>query len=110
MFVLQINFCCSFAAHPVTFDNEKDRILCSEFKMLYMAITRAKQNLWIFDESDRRNPIEKYWTEQQLVTVAADVQAFAKTGTVLKKSSPAAWVSSRFIELPKVGMQRMNIT
>ncbi len=35
------------------FDDERDRILCSELKNLYMCLTRSKMNLWIYDEGQR---------------------------------------------------------
>ncbi|CAB4422205.1 unnamed protein product [Rhizophagus irregularis] len=45
-----------------TFSPEKHYILSSELKHLYVAVTRAKQHLWICDENTECSmPIRKYW-------------------------------------------------
>ncbi|CAI2174338.1 545_t:CDS:2 [Funneliformis geosporum] len=47
---------------------DKHYILCSEFKHLYVAITRARERLWIFDEdSEKSEPIRTYWRHKKLV-------------------------------------------
>jgi superfamily I DNA/RNA helicase len=38
--------------HIKEFDAERDRSLCGELKSLYMVITRAKRNVWLFDTPD----------------------------------------------------------
>lgn len=45
-------------------------MLNGELKHLYTAITRARVNLWIFDENeDKRAPAFQYFVKQQLVQV-----------------------------------------
>ncbi|XP_064597439.1 TPR and ankyrin repeat-containing protein 1-like [Liolophura sinensis] len=41
------------ACRPLAFNPMKHRVLCSEFKRLYTAITRARVNLWIYDEDEK---------------------------------------------------------
>ena len=46
---------------PLAFDPLKHAILCEELKHLYTAITRAKNNVIIFDSnSKKRAPFFKY--------------------------------------------------
>lgn len=45
-------------------------MLNGELKQLYTAITRARVNLWIFDEnSEKRAPAFKYFIKRGLVQV-----------------------------------------
>ncbi|KAI9567008.1 P-loop containing nucleoside triphosphate hydrolase protein [Boletus coccyginus] len=41
--------------------------VCSELKMLYVGITRARKNLWIFDKSDKSEPMRMIWTSRNQV-------------------------------------------
>ena len=48
--------------HSIKFDERKHKSLNAELKYLYTAITRAKCNLWIYDENtDKRYPMSYYW-------------------------------------------------
>ncbi|KAH7885020.1 hypothetical protein F5I97DRAFT_1811384, partial [Phlebopus sp. FC_14] len=42
-------------------------VICSELKRLYVGITRARQNLWIVDESTTSEPMRMFWTSRSLV-------------------------------------------
>ena len=54
---------------PLQFDAQKHRLLASELKQLYTAITRAKEKVWIFDSSiERRAPVFELLQVLQLVT------------------------------------------
>ncbi|XP_062112272.1 uncharacterized protein LOC133823483 isoform X1 [Humulus lupulus] len=46
----------------------KHRLLCSEIKQLYVAVTRTRQRLWIF-ENELSHPMCDYWKEQNIVEV-----------------------------------------
>ena len=47
---------------PLEFDKKRHKSLNAELKYLYTSITRAKCNLWIYDESkEKRNPMFYYW-------------------------------------------------
>ncbi|KAE9400953.1 P-loop containing nucleoside triphosphate hydrolase protein [Gymnopus androsaceus JB14] len=41
--------------------------ICTELKFLYVAITRARENVWIIDSSENGEPMRMYWTERDLV-------------------------------------------
>ncbi|GAQ79821.1 tRNA-splicing endonuclease positive effector [Klebsormidium nitens] len=45
------------------FDPVRHHLLCSELKQLYVVLTRARQRLWVFDESpELRRPMLDFWT------------------------------------------------
>ncbi|UZO21754.1 uncharacterized protein OCT59_014139 [Rhizophagus irregularis] len=53
-----------------TFSHEKHYILSSELKHLYVAVTRAKQLLFICDEDTEYSmPIQKYWNHFGLIEI-----------------------------------------
>ena len=60
---------------PLMFDAEQHKILNSELKHLYTATTRARVNVWLFDEDqDIRAPMFEYWKALGLVrTVKSQV-------------------------------------
>jgi ATP-dependent exoDNAse (exonuclease V) beta subunit len=52
-----------------TYVHEKHYILSSELKHLYVAITRARQRLWICDENEQALlPMSQYWEHHKLVS------------------------------------------
>jgi superfamily I DNA/RNA helicase len=56
-------------AYP-EFDGNKHFLLCSELKLLYVAVTRTRQRLWICeDKNDLYHPIFDYWKMLCLVQV-----------------------------------------
>ena len=53
---------------PLTFDANLHKILNSELKHLYTALTRARVNVWIFDQDvDKRAPMFEYFKARKLV-------------------------------------------
>ncbi|KAM6546617.1 hypothetical protein CsatB_027353 [Cannabis sativa] len=46
----------------------KHSLLCSELKQIYVAVTRTRQRLWIF-ENELSHPMCDYWKEQNIVKV-----------------------------------------
>ncbi|KAH9022666.1 P-loop containing nucleoside triphosphate hydrolase protein [Lactarius hengduanensis] len=50
-----------------TFDESRHAGVCSELKFLYVAITRARKNLWIVDLSETAEPMRIYWSSDDLV-------------------------------------------
>lgn len=55
---------------PLDFDSEKHKVLCSELKYLYTAITRSRVNVWLYDEDEGcRLPMFDYFRRRQLVRV-----------------------------------------
>jgi len=61
----------------LTFDPNQHKVLNSELKHLYTAVTRARVNVWIFDEDmEKRAPMFEYYKARQLVKAISsdDVQ------------------------------------
>jgi len=53
---------------PLQFDPNQHKVLNSELKQLYTALTRARVNVWIFDEDlDKRAPMFQYFKARKLV-------------------------------------------
>ncbi|PCH33059.1 hypothetical protein WOLCODRAFT_14494 [Wolfiporia cocos MD-104 SS10] len=64
--------------HPIR-HNE----VCRELKFLYVAITRARMNLWIVDDSEKGEPMRRLWRDQvRTCTSASDVLPIASTSAV----------------------------
>lgn len=56
---------------PLEFDYNKHKLLNSELKKLYTAITRARVNVWIFDEDKKkRAPMFDFLMKKGLVEIA----------------------------------------
>ncbi|XP_067837421.1 TPR and ankyrin repeat-containing protein 1-like [Heptranchias perlo] len=74
---------------PLEFNAELHKLLNGELKQLYTAFTRARVNLWIFDENEgKRAPAFKYFIKRQFVRVVKtdenkelDDSMFVKTST-----------------------------
>ncbi|KAI3942687.1 hypothetical protein MKW92_020095 [Papaver armeniacum] len=70
----------------------KHKILCSELKQLYVALTRARQRLWIYENIDRFSmPIFNYWKKLGVVQVRHLDESLAQTMRV--GSSKEEWCS-----------------
>ncbi|CAI2185204.1 1440_t:CDS:2 [Funneliformis geosporum] len=62
--VILYNFFTDSPAGSKTFSHEKHYILSSELKHLYVAITRVRERLLIFDEdAELSEPIRTYWKD-----------------------------------------------
>lgn len=83
---------------PLIFDVNKHKILNTELKYLYTAITRARGNIWIYDEDRiKRAPMFEYFKAFQLVQ---SVSVTEEQSTFVKKSSDEEWNQSgdKFME------------
>lgn len=57
---------------PLHFDPNQHKILNSELKHLYTAVTRARVNVWIFDQdAEKRAPMFEYFKARKLVKFAS---------------------------------------
>ena len=75
-----------------SFSHEKHYILSSELKHLYVAVTRARQHLWIFDEdTELSDPIRQYWEHNDLVKVIQNLEEINTLPTLIKKGSLHEW-------------------
>ena len=81
-------------SRPLKFDPKKDKVLNSEFKYLYTAITRARVNVWFFDEDkEARTPVFEYFRRLGLVKVVALTERGTGelTSMFAAKSTPEEW-------------------
>ncbi|NXW58703.1 TRNK1 protein, partial [Eurystomus gularis] len=71
------------------------KMLNGELKQLYTAITRARVNLWIFDEDcDKRAPAFKYFIKREFVEVVkADEKKDLDDSMFAKTSTPEEWIA-----------------
>ncbi|XP_048238473.1 TPR and ankyrin repeat-containing protein 1-like [Haliotis rufescens] len=77
------------------FDTLKHKLLNSELKYLYTALTRARCNLWIYDEdTDKRAPMFEYFKARKLVRGSEkSSDTFEEDGLEFAKASNAEdWV------------------
>ncbi|XP_068008818.1 TPR and ankyrin repeat-containing protein 1 [Melanerpes formicivorus] len=77
------------------FNVEMFKMLNGELKQLYTAVTRARVNLWIFDEdSDKRAPAFKYFIKRDFVRVVkADEKKDLDDSMFAKTSTPEEWIA-----------------
>jgi hypothetical protein len=80
-------------ARPLEFNPDQHKILISEFKYLYTALTRARVNVWLFDESEEaRAPMFEYFQKRGVVDVkhVEDGMAFVEA-MFAQKSGKEEW-------------------
>ncbi|KDQ15746.1 hypothetical protein BOTBODRAFT_31632 [Botryobasidium botryosum FD-172 SS1] len=63
-------------------------IICSELKSLYVALTRARNNCWIWDSSESGKPMKDFWNARQKVRIVGPNDDIPKLAV---ESSPAEW-------------------
>lgn len=83
-------------SRPLEFDPDKHKVLNSEFKFLYTAITRARVNVWFFDEDEQaRAPVFEYFQRLNLVRVLRMSGEASETDQLtsmfVEKSTEAEW-------------------
>ncbi|KAJ4710301.1 UvrD-like Helicase, ATP-binding domain, P-loop containing nucleoside triphosphate hydrolase [Melia azedarach] len=79
------------------FDEAKHNVLCSELKQLYVAITRTRQRLWVWENIEELSkPMFDYWKKKLLVQVRQLDDSLVQEMQVA--SSPQEW-KSRGIKL-----------
>jgi hypothetical protein len=67
---------------PLDFDEEQHKILESELKAIYTAITRARCNVWVADMSEaQRAPMFEYWIRRGVVTVVDNAANAARASS-----------------------------
>ncbi|TFY57544.1 hypothetical protein EVJ58_g6956 [Rhodofomes roseus] len=74
----------SEALRAPRFEDSRHNGVCRELKTLYVAITRARQNLWVADSSDKGEPMRFLWTAKQQIqncTPGSDVPRLAMSST-----------------------------
>ncbi|XP_048367555.1 TPR and ankyrin repeat-containing protein 1 isoform X2 [Sphaerodactylus townsendi] len=80
---------------PQVLNTEMYKMLNGELKQLYTAITRARVNLWIFDENcDRRAPAFQYFIKRELVQVVkTDENKDLDDSMFVKTSTSKEWIA-----------------
>lgn len=69
-FYFSADLLTNLSPRPLEFDPRKHKILNTELKRLYTALTRARTNVWIFDEDEEcRFPMFDYFIKRNLVEV-----------------------------------------
>ncbi|KAJ0765113.1 putative TPR and ankyrin repeat-containing protein [Helianthus annuus] len=72
------------------FSESRHSVLCSELKLLYMAITRTRQRLWICENKEELSkPMFDYWKRRGLVQIRKLDDSMAHAMRVA--SSPQEW-------------------
>ncbi|KAG2109745.1 uncharacterized protein F5147DRAFT_150627 [Suillus discolor] len=65
-------------------DETRYAAICSELKLLYVGITRARKNVWILDTSDKSDAMRIFWESQNLIRTCArstDISPLAASST-----------------------------
>ncbi|KIK71556.1 hypothetical protein GYMLUDRAFT_33762 [Collybiopsis luxurians FD-317 M1] len=72
------------------FERDKQRYtsICTELKFLYVAITRARENVWIVDSSQKSEAMRMYWTERDVIR---DIKPGTDTPQLASSSPPEEW-------------------
>lgn len=75
------------------FCETKHRVLCSELKQLYVAVTRTRQRLWIFENTDalQQSILYDYWKKLKIVEARRFDYAMMKEIQV--SSTREEWIS-----------------
>ncbi|KAG2131228.1 P-loop containing nucleoside triphosphate hydrolase protein [Suillus bovinus] len=78
--------------HVPNFERYKARYagVCSELKLLYVGITRARKNMWIVDKSDKSDPMRTFWTSRNQVQNCTPGTDFPHLAV---SSTPEEWAS-----------------
>ncbi|CAI0555937.1 unnamed protein product [Linum tenue] len=91
--------------HSRHFSDEKLKVLFHELKLLYVAITRTRQRLWIFDES--WNPMLELWKRKGIVQLQHLDSDFLASMRV--PSTPEEWKKRgrKFLRVQNYEMARI---
>lgn len=74
-----------------TFDETRHSGVCRELKFLYVAITRARKNLWIADCSDKGESLRMFWTAYDLIKNCSAADEVPRLAT---SSTPEEWAAT----------------
>lgn len=73
------------------FDDTRHSGVCRELKFLYVAITRARKNLWIADCSEKGEPLRTFWNAYDLVK---NCSATDEVPRLAMSSTPEEWAAT----------------
>ncbi|XP_075916736.1 TPR and ankyrin repeat-containing protein 1-like [Petromyzon marinus] len=82
-------------SRPLNFDPIAHKVLVGELKRLYTAVTRARVNLWVFDDhEEKRTPMFRYLVGRNLVTLVRATPGEEEgldDGVFVRSSTPEEW-------------------
>jgi superfamily I DNA/RNA helicase len=78
----------SKASQAPTFDPNKHSVTLNELRHLYVAVTRARNRLWIFDTSSRIEPLKVYLKSKALVKLSRPGEELPEMAV---SSTPKQW-------------------
>ncbi|XP_061422296.1 TPR and ankyrin repeat-containing protein 1 isoform X4 [Lethenteron reissneri] len=82
-------------SRPLNFDSIAHKVLISELKHLYTAVTRARVNLWVFDDhKEKRTPMFRYLVRRNLVSLVRTTPGEEEAlddGIFVRSSTPEEW-------------------
>ncbi|KAG6329809.1 hypothetical protein ID866_9280, partial [Astraeus odoratus] len=84
---------CGDSKVSSAFERDEDQfaLLCTELRVLYVGITRAINNLYLLDKSNKSKPMRTFWSSRDLIRctpVEANISHY------VAKSDPHEWVAS----------------
>lgn len=97
------------------FDETRHAGLCSELKILYVSITRARRNIWIVDSSETAEPMRVFWTSKDLVmtripeTTGWDSLAVSSSREEWEKTGRSLFKQKRYAHAAQC-LQRASMT
>jgi ATP-dependent exoDNAse (exonuclease V) beta subunit len=71
-----------------------DQALLFELKQLYVAVTRARSNLWIYDQSERGEIVRLGLQNRRLVTTLGPAANGEVSIPLARKSTPQEWLEA----------------
>ena len=76
------------------FEESQHHMLNSELKKLYVALTRARENLWIFESTPQTFPMLQFWEAARLVRTlrASQLEEWRAMATRSSSSSNETWI------------------
>ncbi|KAL4069229.1 hypothetical protein J3A83DRAFT_3504128 [Scleroderma citrinum] len=84
---------CTDGAAPLSFTRDEGRyaLLCTELKLLYVGITRARNNLYLLDKSEKSGPMRAFWSSRGLIRSPS---SNTNTLDLATSSTPEQWAAS----------------
>ncbi|KAH7337934.1 hypothetical protein B0J17DRAFT_405653 [Rhizoctonia solani] len=73
------------------FDEIRHAVICTELKNLYVGLTRARNHCWIWDVSDKAEPMKLFWKKKDLISLCGPDDTMPQLGA---SSSEADWAKS----------------
>ncbi|KAG9101942.1 hypothetical protein FS749_001473 [Ceratobasidium sp. UAMH 11750] len=73
------------------FDEIRHAVICTELKNLYVGLTRARNHCWIWDVSEKAEPMKTFWSKKELIALCGPEDPMPQLSV---SSSEADWAKS----------------